>query len=151
MQEGMPRSYCPINLSVEIFGDGWTLLILRDMIFGGKRHFRAFLESDEGIASNILAARLAMLQQRGIVTKRDDPTHKQKAIYSLTEQGIELLPVLAQIGIWGRHNVSDFEHADAATKAINKKLERGGPALWKKMMAELRKEHLHASASRKSV
>ena len=145
----MPRSYCPINLSVEVFGDGWTLLILRDMIFGGKRHFRAFLESDEGIASNILAERMRMLVDRGIVTKSDDPTHKQKAIYSLTEKGIELLPVLAQIGIWGRHNIEAFEKADAATKAINRKLERGGPALWKRMMADLRREHLH-SASRRS-
>ena len=150
MQVEMARSYCPINLSVEIFGDGWTLLILRDMIFGGKRHFRAFLDSEEGIASNILAERMRMLARRGLVTKADDPTHKQKAIYSLTEKGIELLPVLAQIGIWGRHNVEAFEKADAATKAINRKLERGGPALWKKMMADLRREHLSQSADRKS-
>jgi DNA-binding HxlR family transcriptional regulator len=141
-----PRSYCPINLSLEIFGDAWTLLLLRDLIFGGKRHFRELLQSQEGISSNILADRLATLLEHGIVTKSGDPTHKQKAIYSLTEKGISLLPVLAQIGIWGRHNVPDFEKADATTKAMNRMLERGGPELWKKMMDDLRAEHLRGSS-----
>ena len=96
-----PRSYCPINLSLEIFGDSWTLLVLRDMMFGGKRHFRELLQSDERISSNILADRLAWLVEHGMLTKADDPTHKQKAIYSLTEKAIALLPVIVQIGAWG--------------------------------------------------
>ena len=95
-----PRSYCPINLSLEIFGDAWTLLVLRDLMFGGKRHFREFLQSDEHISSNILADRLARLVEHGLLTRRDDPTHKQKAIYSLTEQGIELLPIVVQIPVF---------------------------------------------------
>src|SRR5262249_3347717 len=74
-----PRSYCPINLSLEIFGDSWTLLVLRDMMFSGKRHFRELLQSDERISSNILAERLARLVAHGLLTKSDDPTHKQKA------------------------------------------------------------------------
>ena len=74
-----PRSYCPINLSLEIFGDAWTLLVLRDMMFAGKRHFRELLQSDERISSNILADRLARLVEHGLLTKSDDPTHKQKA------------------------------------------------------------------------
>src|SRR5439155_652697 len=75
-----PRSYCPINLSLEIFGDAWTLLVLRDMMFSGKRHFRELLQSDERISSNILADRLARLVEHGLLTKSDDPTHKQNAI-----------------------------------------------------------------------
>ncbi|MGH6681116.1 MAG: winged helix-turn-helix transcriptional regulator, partial [Bradyrhizobium sp.] len=80
------RSGCPINLSLEVFGDRWSLIILRDMMFGGRRHFRELLiQSEEGISSNILADRLKMLLDEGMITKTDDPTHKQKAIYSLTE------------------------------------------------------------------
>jgi DNA-binding HxlR family transcriptional regulator len=71
------RSGCPINLSLEVFGDRWSLLILRDMVFGGKRHFRELLRSEEGIASNILADRLKRLTDQGMVTRADDPTHKQ--------------------------------------------------------------------------
>src|SRR5882757_3135434 len=80
-----PRSYCPINLSLEIFGDAWTLLVLRDLMFAGKRHFRELLQADEGISSNILADRLARLVEHGVLTKSDDPSHKQKALYTLTE------------------------------------------------------------------
>lgn len=77
------RSGCPINLSLEVFGDKWSLLIIRDMIFGGKRHFRELLRSQEGISTNILADRLKTLVEIGMLTKADDPSHKQKAIYSL--------------------------------------------------------------------
>src|ERR687892_413751 len=93
------RSLCPINLALEVFGDRWTLLIVRDLMFAGKRHFRELLRSEERISSNILADRLSMLLAEGIVTRTEDPDHKQKAIYSLTNKGIALLPILAQIGI----------------------------------------------------
>src|SRR3954469_7390172 len=91
MPAAEPRSYCPINLSLEIFGDTWTLLVLRDLMFAGKRHFRELLQSEERISSNILADRLARLVEHGLLTKSDDPTHKQKAICSLTEKAIALL------------------------------------------------------------
>jgi DNA-binding HxlR family transcriptional regulator len=71
------------------------------MMFGGKRHFRELLGSEEGISSNILADRLRKLVEEGMLTKSDDPTHKQKAIYSLTEKSIDLVPVFAQLGAWG--------------------------------------------------
>jgi DNA-binding HxlR family transcriptional regulator len=92
------RSGCPINLSLEVFGDKWSLLILRDMMFGGKRHFRELLRSEEGISSNILADRLRKLLGEGMITRADDPSHKQKAIYSLTEKSIALVPVFAHLG-----------------------------------------------------
>ncbi len=96
------KSGCPINLTLEVVGDKWSLLIIRDMMFGNKRHYRELLRSEEGISSNILADRLRMLLAQGIITKADDPTHLQKSVYSLTGQGIELLPVLAQMAVWGR-------------------------------------------------
>src|SRR5688500_8935516 len=113
-----PRSHCPINLSLEIFGDTWTLLVLRDMMFGGKRHFREFLESEEHISSNILADRLARLVDAGLLTKADDPTHKQKAIYSLTDKGIALLPIIVQIGAWGSRWVPEAKKLEPAARKV---------------------------------
>src|SRR5215471_20191710 len=137
-----PRSYCPINLSLEIFGDSWTLLVLRDLMFAGKRHFRELLQSDERIASNILADRLARLVEHGLLTKSDDPTHKQKAIYSLTEKGIALLPIIVQIGAWGSRWVPDARKLDAAARKFIRELQAGGPSAGAERMAQLRAQHL---------
>ena len=137
------RSGCPINLSLEIFGDAWSLLIVRDMMFGGKRHFREMLKSQEHIASNILSDRLRMLVDAGIITKADDPSHKQKTIYSLTEKGIDLLPLVVQIGAWGRRHLPVSEELSVRAAL----LEEGGPALWDAFMAELREVHLRLPAS----
>ena|SRR6188768_4074389 len=142
MQDDGHRSYCPINLSLEVFGDRWTLLVLRDMMFGGKRHFREFLQSDELIASNILAKRLELLVAEGIVTKADDPTHKQKAVYSLTEKGIALLPIIVQIGAWGSRYVPAAKKLDRRSRAVIRQLQRGGPPVWARVMADLRAKHL---------
>ena len=142
MPTAQPRSYCPINLSLEIFGDSWTLLVLRDLMFGGKRHFRELLQSDEGISSNILADRLARLVEHGLLTKSDDPTHKQKAIYSLTEKAIALLPVVVQIGAWGSRWVPDARKLDAPSRKYLREIQEGGPRTWARRMDELRAEHL---------
>jgi DNA-binding HxlR family transcriptional regulator len=136
------RSYCPIHLSLEIFGDRWTLIVLRDMMFGNKRHFRDFLQSSELIASNILAARLKLLLEHGLVTKADDPTHKQKAIYSLTEKGISLFPIIVQIGAWGTRHLPDAKKLDAGTRTYLREIQDGGPKRWDRVMAELRRTHL---------
>ncbi len=133
------RSGCPINLSLEVFGDRWSLVILRDMIFGGARHFRELLTGSlEGIASNILASRLKHLVELGMLTKVPDPTHKQKAIYSLTEASIQLVPVMTALGSWGRRWLPVTE--DLAIRA--QLLEEGGVELQERFMAELREEHL---------
>ena len=137
-----PRSYCPINLSLEIFGDAWTLLVLRDIMFANKRHFRELLQSDERIASNILADRLTRLVDNDVLTKSDDPTHKQKALYSLTEKGIALLPIVVQIGAWGSRWVPDAKKLDARARRYLREIQEGGPRAWEKRMAELRAEHL---------
>src|ERR1039457_7529034 len=91
-----------MNRMVEVFGDQWSLLVIRDIIFLNRRHFRELLtKSVAGIASNILADRLQMLVRHGIVVKSHDASHKQKAIYSLTERGIELLSLLIEMAAWG--------------------------------------------------
>ena len=97
---GKTRSGCPVSLGLDIFGDKWTLLIVRDLMFNGKRHFRELLASDEHISSNILTDRLKLLLDEGIVTKTENPSHKQKAIYNLTEKGDDLRPVLMQMSDW---------------------------------------------------
>jgi DNA-binding HxlR family transcriptional regulator len=133
------RSGCPINLAVEVLGDKWSPVILRDMIFGGRRRFRELLlRSEEGIASNMLADRLKTLMELGLLTKADDPTHKQMAVYSLTEMSIALVPVMAALGTWGRQ----WLPASEALSIRVELMEEGGPALWEKFMAELRQEHL---------
>jgi DNA-binding HxlR family transcriptional regulator len=142
MRTEKPRSYCPINLSLEIFGDAWTLLVLRDMMFAGKRRFRELLQSDERIASNILADRLARLMEHGLLTRSEDPTHKQKAIYSLTEKAIALLPVLVQIGAWGTCWVPDAKKLDRGARKYLRAIQQGGPDAWALLMDELRAEHL---------
>ena len=139
------RSGCPINLSLEVFGDKWSLLILRDIIFGGKRHFRELLRSEEGIATNILSDRLKTLVGLGMLTKADDPSHKQKAIYSLTEPAIELVPIMAHLGAWGRRWLPVTEELSIRAEL----LEEGGDAMWAQFMDELREEHLGVSPAGK--
>jgi DNA-binding HxlR family transcriptional regulator len=133
-----PRSGCPINATVEVFGDRWTLLVLRDIAFGGRRYFRELQAGSlEGIASNILADRLKKLVALGLLT-REDTRSGQRARYSLTEPAIQLIPVFAQLGGWGsRHRPASTDLRDAALE-----LEAGGPALWQEIMVGLRELHL---------
>jgi DNA-binding HxlR family transcriptional regulator len=133
------RSGCPINLTLEVLGDRWSLIIIRDVMFGNRRHFRELLQnSEEGIASNILADRLKRLVERGLLTRHDDPTHKQKGIYSLTEMAIELVPLFAHMGAWGRRHLPVSEELSIRAEL----LEEGGPPLWEDFMDELRAQHL---------
>ena len=94
------RSECPLNASVEILGDRWSLLIIRDMMLRGFRTYKEFLDSYEGIATNILADRLQNLIAHGIVTAEQDPSDGRKLIYSLTAKGIDLAPVLTEMVLW---------------------------------------------------
>ena len=140
------RSGCPINLTLEAVGDKWSLIIIRDMMFGNRRHFRELLaKSEEGIASNVLADRLKRLTEQGIVSRAGDPTHKQKAVYSLTEKGIELLPVLAQMSVWGLAHLPVTEELGIRAQL----LKDGGPKLWAEYMDELREAHLGVPRRRK--
>jgi len=142
------RSGCPINLTLEMLGDRWSLIVIRDVMFGNRRHYRELLNSsEEGIASNILADRLKRLVATGLLSKRDDPTHKQKSIYSLTEAAIELVPLLAQMGAWGRRHTPVSRELSIRAEL----LEKGREPMWKAFMTELRSIHLGARAPRRSV
>ena len=94
------RSNCPICFGLDIFGDKWTLLVLRDLVFQRKRYFRELLASDEGIASNILSDRLKRLEAHGLVSRIGDPDDARQIVYRLTEKGIDLVPVLVEIAYW---------------------------------------------------
>lgn len=105
------RSDCPVNFMVEIFGDKWSLLIIRDIIFFGKNTYSEFLKSDERIATNILSSKLASLENAGILSKTAHPTDKRKDVYALTEKGQDLIPVVLEIFNWG------FTHKSPHTTA----------------------------------
>lgn len=98
------RSGCPVSISLEIFGDRWSLLIIRDLMVRGFRTFKEFRESGEGIATNILANRLQKLEASGIITAEVEKTDQRRVNYRLTRKGIDLAPVLLELLIWGaRH------------------------------------------------
>jgi DNA-binding HxlR family transcriptional regulator len=99
-----PRSACPVSISLEVFGDRWSLLIVRDMMIRGHRTFKDFLESGEGVATNVLTDRLHKLEAAGIVDLEPVPGDARRGYYRLTQKGIDLAPVLLELLIWGaRH------------------------------------------------
>lgn len=100
MSTSKKRSDCPISSSLDVWGDKWSLLIVRDLMFSKQCTYGDFLKSDEKIATNILASRLLMLEQNGIITKQGHPDSKAKVLYKLTEKGIDLMPLLIEINLW---------------------------------------------------
>lgn len=127
------RSDCPVSNSLDLFGDKWTLLILRDMMFFNKTSFSEFLCSSEKIASNILTDRLTMLYQEGFVTKRPAPENKSKFLYTLTDKAIDLVPVITEISLWG------IQHTNATdAMQIAKKMERNKARVIKDIQEQLR-------------
>ena len=120
------RSDCPLNFGLEMFGDKWTLLIIRDLMFFGKRYYGEFLESAEGISTNTLADRLAMLEKEQIIVKKKSKEHKQKLIYSLTQKGIDLVPVMMAIGMWSeQYAVKLNPHRDIILGEVKKHYTKG--------------------------
>lgn len=139
------RSGCPINLATEVIGDKWSLVILRDVMFGDFRTYRDLqTNSLEGIATNILAARLKKLVAEGLLTAARDPGHKQRTIYSLTEKAIALLPAMVALGAWGRK----FLAVEPEYAVRNQVLEEGGSEMQGAFMDELRQRHLGVSSPR---
>ncbi len=100
MKKSRRRSDCPINFALESFGDKWSLLIIRDIMFSGKMYYGDFLKSEEHIATNILADRLSRLEQVGIIRKIKNVKDKRKDAYQLSEKGVDLLPMLIEIIVW---------------------------------------------------
>jgi len=123
------RSGCPLNASVEMLGDRWSLLIIRDMMIRGHRAFNEFLQSDEKIATNILADRLRRLESYGIIRAEKDPTDGRKLNYSLTAKGIDLAPVLAEMVLWAAR------HEDTGNQALVQEIRRDK----EKLISDVRK------------
>ncbi|WP_031529491.1 winged helix-turn-helix transcriptional regulator [Dyadobacter crusticola] len=101
MKELKQRSKCPVSTSLDVLGDKWTLLILRDIVFGGKSTYGQFLQSEEKIATNVLADRLAVLESQGILTKTVAADKKSKFNYRLTEKGADTVPIIVELTLWG--------------------------------------------------
>ena len=101
MKELKQRSACPVSTSLDVLGNKWALLILRDMVFGGKSTYGQFLQSAEKIATNVLADRLAVLEAQGLVTKAVAADKKSKFTYRLTEKGLDTVPIIVELVLWG--------------------------------------------------
>jgi len=98
--ENISWSGCPVRYASGIFGDKWSLLIIRDLMFKGRRYYGEFLEAGEGISTNILADRLSKLEQSGVINKQRDPSKGSKIIYTLTDKGLALMPTMLAMMEW---------------------------------------------------
>jgi DNA-binding HxlR family transcriptional regulator len=127
------RSTCPINASLEILGDRWSLLIVRDLVFAGLRTYKDFASSEEGIATNILADRLASLQASGLITSERDPEDGRKLVYRLTAKGFDLAPALLELGRWA------VKHEPGVRRPEPLRLWESDP---QGLLGQLRKERL---------
>ena len=112
------RSGCPLNASVEMLGDRWSLLILRDMMLRGFRSFKEFLTSYEGIATNILSDRLKRLAAHGIIATQEDPSDGRRLIYVLTPKGLDLAPVLTEMVLWAA------KHEETGNEALVRQMQK---------------------------
>ncbi len=134
------RSHCPINFGLEHFGDKWSLLILRDLMFKGKRHYNEFLEGGEGVSTSVLGSRLRQLEERGLIRRGEDHIKKSRIRYSLTEKGITLLPVMVEMILWS----ADHDPDTAATEDFLIPARSDRATLLATLERELRSDHLAA-------
>jgi DNA-binding HxlR family transcriptional regulator len=128
------RSYCPINYGLEAFGDAWSLLVIRDLMFQGKHTYTDFLRSEERIATNILADRLRRLEKAGLIRRRAPATG---AAYALTEKGLGLLPMLAELVLWS----ANYDRRTAADPTFVARLRSDRSGLLEEIRARLRRSH----------
>lgn len=132
------RSHCPINFTLEHFGDKWSLLIIRDLMFKEKRHYNEFLESDEKVSTSVLGDRLKMLEESEIIAKGEDDVKKSRIKYSLTKKGIDMLPVLIDMIIWGGF----YDDKTEAGKVFLAQATKNREHLITSIQEKLEKEHL---------
>jgi DNA-binding HxlR family transcriptional regulator len=141
-----PRSDCVISNVLEILGDRWTLLVIRDLFFFGKHEYKEFLASPEGIATNILAARLQKLLSAGIIEEIPHPDSKSRKLYYLTRRGKDLLPILIEMAKWGEMHLPDVE----PMRPLFEQVRKDPRGFVKGILKELRdweKKHLDVSRS----
>ncbi|POS00743.1 HxlR family transcriptional regulator [Flavobacterium croceum DSM 17960] len=136
MKKDKKRSECPISCSLDIFGDKWSLLIIRDMMFANKSTYGDFLKSEEKIATNILASRLQSLEENKLIEKLEHPDSKAKVLYRLTQKSIDLLPIIVEIHIWAE------KHFDipADIKAMIKEAKKDKDEFIKTTTRQLKKQ-----------
>jgi len=132
------RSGCPLNASVEMLGDRWSLLILRDMMLRGFRSYNQFLDSYEGIATNILADRLKRLIAYDIVAAQEDPSDGRRLIYVLTAKGLDLAPVLTEMVLWAA------KHEKTENQALVRQMQKDKQGF----VAQVQKRYLQSKLSR---
>jgi len=132
------RSHCPTNYAVEHFGDKWSLLIIRDLMFKEKRHYNEFFESDEKVSTSVLGDRLKQLEESGIISKGEDTIKKSRIKYSLTEKGIALLPILIDMIVWS----GKFDKDTKAGKVFLAQATKNKDYLISSIREKLEKEHL---------
>lgn len=135
MKPKVPKSHCPVNFALEIFGDKWTLLIIRDLLFYGKKYYGDFINSEEGISTNILADRLNLLEKEGFVHKLDDEEHGSKYVYQPTQKAIDLIPMLLEMILWS----AKHDPATAAPKEFVAKLKRDKKGVINEFVAAIKK------------
>jgi len=132
------RSHCPINYALEHFGDKWSLLIIRDLMFKQKRHYNEFFESDEKVSTSVLGDRLKQLEQSGIISRGEDKVKKSRIKYSLTKKGIAMLPFMVDMIVWS----GMFDNATEAVKDFLIQAKNSKEALISSIKERLEKEHL---------
>jgi DNA-binding HxlR family transcriptional regulator len=132
------RSHCPTNFALEHFGDKWSLLIIRDLMFKGKRHYNEFFESEERVSTSVLGDRLKSLEESGIISKGADDIKKSRIKYSLTEKGIALLPMMIEMIIWS----GTFDGETAAGDDFLALARSDKPALLAELTMKLMMTHL---------
>ena len=129
--EKLRPSGCPVAFGLDIFGDRWSLLVIRDMMLNGKKTYGEFLEAGEGISTNILADRLKYLEAEGIIEKTQDPENRRSFIYTLTGKGLDLAPIILEIVNWG----GKYDHRPFALKAMPDQIAKNRKGLEAKIRA----------------
>lgn len=137
---------CPIDFALDVFGDRWTLLVIRDLVFGGKRHFRELMQSPEGIATNILAARLKKLEASGIISRHPDPENRRQVVYELTEKGLDLLPILIETVLWG----AKYDPKTGAPKSTISRMRNNRDEVVNEIAAALKQRRAQLIAKRQT-
>ena len=132
------RSHCPINYTLEHFGDKWSFLIIRDLMFKGKRHYNEFLEAGEKVSTSVLGDRLKKLEEVGIISRGEDTVKKSRIRYSLTRKGIDLLPILIEMIVWGGFN----DELTEAPKEFLEQATQNREALIQEIRENLLQEHI---------
>ncbi len=135
MNNNQRRSDCPISCSLDVWGDKWSLLIIRDLMFAKQCTYGDFLKSGEGISTNILASRLQAMEENGLIEKLSHPDSKAKVLYRLTQKGIDLLPVMLEISVWAEK----YYDIDKDRKVVVKEYKKDKEGFLKASLKELKK------------